>query len=178
MTAMLNAIKYSVILTTCLGVLFQWSAIQGFVNGTDEPSQGLSLLVWLSAYVLCFLLVYALQHEKQAESGDQEFDLPNGVSPAQIEALYKHAMLVERNALKANTVFEQQLVYVSKLLQKTKDLDQASDFHKSHANLVKELQVLESHVQRLSQEMNKNVKLGEKLQQTVANIDPDIGVVD
>jgi len=42
--------------------------------------------------------------------------------------------------------------------------------------LLKELQQLELRISNIVKEMEKNVKLGEKLQQSVANIDPEIGI--
>ena len=64
-----------------------------------------------------------------------------------------------------------------KLLSKAQNLSQGDDFEPLHRSLVQELTVLEQHIERLLEEMNKNVKLGEKLQQSVANIDPEIGVL-
>ena len=74
-------------------------------------------------------------------------------------------------------MFSQQLAYVRKLLSKAQNLSQGDDFEPLHRSLVQELTVLEQHIERLLEEMNKNVKLGEKLQQSVANIDPEIGVL-
>ena len=182
MVAMKNAVKFSLILTTLMGLIFQWPLINqepgipqelGIVHGHE-----LNWLVWLSAYVVSFVVVYVLQYQKPEPEQDHVEDSPSSISPAHLEALYKQAMIVERNAIKANTVFDQQLHYVHKLVEKTKNLEHGKDFDTTHASLVKELAVLEQHVQRLVLEMNKNVKLGEKLQQSVANIDPEIGVMD
>ena len=166
---MMNALKYSLLVTTLLGALFQWPVMaQG---GAFNP------LVWLSAYVVCFILFYFLL-DKKAPVEEVPEEASGNISSSQLEGLYKQASIVERNALKANIVFEQQLQYVNRLLEKCKTLESGDDFNETRESLVKELAVLEKHVQRLLKEMNKNVKLGEKLQQSVANIDPEIGIID
>lgn len=111
------------------------------------------------------------------ESGSHQDESQTSVNPAHLEALYKQAMIVERNAQKANKVFTQQLTYVRKLVTRTRELKPGDDFSSAHEVLVAELDVLEQHVERLLIEMQKNVKLGEKLQQSVANLDPEIGVL-
>jgi hypothetical protein len=166
---MMNALKYSVLVTTLLGALFQWPVL---AQGAD-----FNPLVWLSAYVVCFILFYFLL-DKKVSTQDEPEDPPANISSSQLEALYKQASIVERNALKANIVFEQQLQYVNRLLEKCKTLESGHDFNETRESLVKELGVLEQHVMRLLKEMNKNVKLGEKLQQSVANIDPEIGIIE
>ncbi|MAA71758.1 MAG: hypothetical protein CL679_08525 [Bermanella sp.] len=166
---MLMVIKMSLILGTLLGITHQWSAI--LENGS------LNWLAWLISYVLCFVVFYFWDKHNKKHIDTEPVDAPLGsVSAAQLDALYKQSIIVERNAHKANAVFTQQLNYVRKLLHKTQSLAPGDDFEQVHANLVQELTVLEHHIERLLEEMNKNVKLGEKLQQSVANIDPEIGV--
>ena len=127
--------------------------------------------------MLYVLLSFIFGINKTKNIDSEPADAPLGsVSAAQLDALYKQSIIVERNAHKANAVFTQQLNYVRKLLHKTQSLAPGDDFEQVHANLVQELTVLEHHIERLLEEMSKNVKLGEKLQQSVANIDPEIGV--
>jgi hypothetical protein len=167
---MLMVIKMSLILGSLLGIVHQWSAI--LENGS------LNWVAWLISYNLCFAVFYFWDKHTQKQILDQPEDAPLGsVSAAQLDALYKQSIIVERNAHKANAVFTQQLNYVRKLLHKTQSLAPGDDFEQLHSNLVQELTVLEHHIERLLEEMNKNVKLGEKLQQSVANIDPEIGVL-
>jgi len=165
---MLMSIKMSLILGTLLGVVHQWNAI--LENGA------LNWLAWLVSYVVCFAVFFLWDkhNKKQADNVDEPV---GSVSPAQLDALYKQSIIVERNAHKANAVFTQQLNYVRKLLHKTQNLAPGENFDQLHQNLVEELTVLEHHIERLVEEMGKNVKLGEKLQQSVANIDPEIGVL-
>jgi len=170
---MATAIKMSLILGTLLGMAHQW---QGIIdNGSVD------WLPWLISYALCFGVFYywdKIQSTLGKKEEQEEDSIFGSITPAQLDALYKQAIIVERNAIKANTVFNQQLDYVRKLLQKAQNLSPGDDFDSLHKNLVHELTVLEHHIERLLQEMNKNVKLGEKLQQSVANIDPEIGVLD
>lgn len=168
---MAMAIKMSLIVGTLLGMVHQW---QGMLhNGSVD------WLAWIVSYTLCFLVFFYWDrlYQKQIQVEDEP-GVFGSITPAQLDALYKQSIIVERNAHKANLVFSQQLNYVRKLLDKTKNLAPGDDFHAHHQNLVQELTVLEHHIERLLQEMNKNVKLGEKLQQSVANIDPEIGVLD
>jgi len=163
-------LKYSCLLGTLIGLAFYFSGL--LLNNE------LNWLGWLLAYPMCFAVFHFVDMTTTSAQGstEDESDLP-GISPAHLEALYKQAMIVERNAQKANAVFSKQLAYVNKLVQKTRELRPGDDFDQAHASLVKELDVLEQHVERLLEEMQKNVKLGEKLQQSVANIDPEIGVL-
>lgn len=168
---MVMAIKMSLILGSLLGMAHQWQAV--LHNGTVD------WLAWLVSYVLCFTVFYFWGKQQAKLTQDNLDETPMGsVSPAQLDALYKQSIIVERNAIKANSVFTQQLSYVRKLIKKTQSLSQGDDFENVHNALIRELTVLESHIERLLEEMNKNVKLGEKLQQSVANIDPEIGVLD
>ena len=163
-------LKNSIVLGTLIGLVFYFSGLM-----LDNQ---LNWMGWLVAYPLCFAFFHFISlNENTASSDVMESESIAGVSPAHLEALYKQAMIVERNAQKANAVFSKQLTYVNKLVQKTKELSPGDDFDQAHANLVKELDILEHHVERLLEEMKKNVKLGEKLQQSVANIDPEIGVL-
>ena len=163
-------LKYSLVLGTLVGLGFYFSGLL-----LDNQ---LNWFGWLLAYPFCFAVFHfvsftdTVQSTPIAEGSDVV-----GISPAHLESLYKQAMIVERNAQKANAVFSKQLAYVNKLVQKTRDLSPGDDFDQAHASLVKELDILEHHVERLLEEMQKNVKLGEKLQQSVANIDPEIGVL-
>lgn len=167
---MVMAIKMSLILGTLLGVVHQWPAM------VDDGN--LDWLAWSISYLLCFAVFYCWDKHNQKQGDDEDMPVMGSVSPAQLDALYKQSIIVERNAHKANAVFTQQLNYVRKLLQKTQNLSPGDDFDQAHSALVRELTVLEHHIERLLEEMTKNVKLGEKLQQSVANIDPEIGVLD
>ncbi|GAA6135330.1 hypothetical protein NBRC116188_21200 [Oceaniserpentilla sp. 4NH20-0058] len=169
---MVAAIKMSLIVGTLLGMAHQW---QGILSNAS-----VDWIAWAVSYLLCFLaFFYWDKFSKASLQTDHEDDSPFGIiTPAQLDALYKQSIIVERNAHKANKVFSQQLGYVHKLLEKTKNLSPGDDFESLHTNLVYELSVLEQHIERLLLEMNKNVKLGEKLQQSVANLDPEIGVLD
>ena len=167
---MMMAIKMSLILGSLLGIVHQWSAI--LENGS------VNWLAWLASYAMCFGVFFFLGKQNEKQTDELQDDVPLGsVSPAQLDALYKQSIIVERNAHKANAVFSQQLNYVRKLLNKTQNLAPGEDFDSLHTDLVQELTVLEHHIERLLEEMNKNVRLGEKLQQSVANIDPEIGVL-
>jgi hypothetical protein len=164
------AIKMSLILGTLLGIAHQWTAIleDGSVNW----------LAWMISYVICFCVFYLWDKQNKKQADNMHDDGPLGsVSPAQLDALYKQSIIVERNAHKANAVFTQQLNYVRKLLHKTQSLAPGDDFEQLHGDLVQEITVLEHHIERLLEEMSKNVKLGERLQQSVANIDPEIGIL-
>ncbi len=154
--AISHMIKSSLIFGTVLTVIHQWASL------IDAKA-----VDWLA-----LLLCYLKGNKDSSSRGIPE--APISVDPKHIEALYKQAGLVERNAHKANAVFTHQLQYIKKLLANTRNLDHGTDYDVAHANLVKELSVLEHHVELIVAEMNKNVKLGEKLQQSVANIDPEI----
>lgn len=169
---MVTAIKMSLILGTLLGMAHQWQGMLS--NGSVD------WVAWIISYLLCFFaFFYWDKIHTSSLVTDHAHDSPFGIiTPAQLDALYKQSIIVEQNAHKANKVFSQQLGYVRKLLEKTKNLSPGDDFESLHHNLVHELSVLEHHIERLLLEMNKNVKLGEKLQQSVANLDPEIGVVD
>ncbi|MGR6874605.1 hypothetical protein ACU6U9_20455 [Pseudomonas sp. HK3] len=160
----------SLILGTLLGIVHQWPAM--LENGS------VNWFAWLMSYAICMGVFYFLDKRSKKQIDYVDDDTPMGtISPAKLDALYKQSIIVERNAHKANAVFTQQLNYVRKLLHKTQSLSQGDDFESMHTSLVQELTVLEQHVERLVEEMGKNVKLGEKLQQSVANIDPEIGVL-
>lgn len=166
----LNIIKLSLILGSAITLIHQWPALL-----EEEPVNWLALLL---SYSVAFVSFYwANVFLGQVKNTDLTADSPHQLNPQHLEALYKQASLVERNAHKANTVFNNQLQYIKKLLASTKKLEHGDDYDTAHANLVKELAVLEKHVERIVMEMNKNVKLGEKLQQSIANIDPEIGVI-
>lgn len=161
-------LKYSAVLGTLIGLGFYFS---GLLIGNE-----VNLLGWLLAYPMCFGIFYFVSFQSSSDHSLDESE-QSTINTAHLEALYKQAMIVERNAQKANAVFSKQLAYVNKLVQKTKELSPGADFDTAHANLVKELDVLQHHVERLLGEMQKNVKLGEKLQQSIANLDPEIGVL-
>jgi hypothetical protein len=161
--------KLSFSLATLIGIAFNFEALlnAGYVNW----------LGWLLTYMFCFVFFYFYLFRNNPKIID-DLNIQNGtVSPDHLEALYKHAMIVERNAQKANIVFSQQLLYVKKVINQAKQLNLGNDFHRNHEILVKQLNSLEHHLERLLGEMKKNVKLGEKLQQSVANIDPEIYIL-
>lgn len=170
---MITAIKMSLILGTLLGMAHQWQGILD--NGSVD------WLAWLVSYGLCFGVFYYWEKFQAALAKKVDIEdasIYGSITPAQLDALYKQSIIVERNAHKANTVFNQQLNYVRKLLSKAQNLSPGDDFDNLHQNLIHEISLLEHHIERLLQEMNKNVMLGEKLQQSVANIDPELGVLD
>ena len=164
--AISHMIKSSLILGTVLTIIHQWPSL--------SDAKAVDWLALLLCYLVSFLFTYWLLKDKKDLSSHGEPEMPVSVDPKHVEALYKQASLVERNAHKANAVFTHQLQYIKKLLANTRNLDHGTDYDVAHANLVKELSVLEHHVELIVSEMNKNVKLGEKLQQSVANIDPEI----
>ncbi len=166
----LNIIKLSLILGSAITLIHQWPALL-----EEEPVNWLSLLLSYSAAFTSFY--WANKFLVPVKYVEPSSNVAHQLNPQHLEALYKQASLVERNAHKANTVFNHQLQYIKKLLASTKKLEHGEDYDQAHANLVKELAVLEKHVERIVMEMNKNVKLGEKLQQSIANIDPEIGVI-
>lgn len=167
---MIHQIKLSFLLATLIGLLFNFDAL---IN-----AGAISWAPWLVCYILCFGFMYFYMSHKTEKTEDETLsETFAGVNPSHLEALYKQAMIVERNAQKANLVFTQQLKYVKNILNKAKGLSQGDEFESTHSSLVKELDTLEHHLEKLLNEMKKNVKLGEKLQQSVANIDPEIGVI-
>ncbi len=161
-------IKTALILGTAMTVVHQWAALID-----AKPVDWLALII---CYGLSFLAAfYFLKENEGSVSRSQSPSV--SIDPKHIEALYKQAGLVERNAHKANAVFTHQLQYIKKLLEKTVNLESGEDYDQAHQDIVKELSVLEQHVELIVSEMTKNVKLGEKLQQSVANIDPDIALL-
>ena len=162
-------VKLSFLLATIIGFGFNFEAL---ISNGD-----INWLGWLITYAVCFSFFYFYLFKLESSSEEQNIEPAVSINPAHLEALYKQAMIVERNAQKANLVFSQQLEYVKKILHKAKHLDPNEDFNVTHESLIKELDILEHHLERLLGEMKKNVKLGEKLQQSVANIDPEIGVI-
>jgi hypothetical protein len=168
--SILNIIKLSLILGSVITLIHQWPALYEQVP--------VDWLVLLLSYGVSFVSFYGMaRYAQPSPPKKMGGNTLHQLNPGHLEALYKQASLVERNAHKANAVFNHQLQYIKKLLAKTRNLQHGDDYDAAHASLVKELGVLEHHVERIVTEMNKNVKLGEKLQQSIANIDPDIGVV-
>ncbi|MFT7109481.1 MAG: hypothetical protein ACI843_001143 [Psychrobacter glaciei] len=166
---MTQLVKLSFSLATLIGIAFNFEALlnAGYVNW----------LGWLLTYLFCFVFFYFYLFKNNPKTID-DLNIQNGtVSPDHLEALYKHAMIVERNAQKANIVFSQQLLYVKKVINQARKINPDDDFYRNHEILVKQLNSLEHHLEHLLGEMKKNVKLGEKLQQSVANIDPEIGIL-
>ncbi len=167
--SILNIIKLSLILGSVITLVHQWAALYEPV-----PVDWLALLL---SYVVSFLCFYGMNQHAQLSLRKGDTGASTQLNSGHLEALYKQASLVERNAHKANSVFNQQLRYIKNILDKTRNLKHVDDLELAHASLVTELSVLEHHVERIAIEMNKNVKLGEKLQQSIANIDPDIGII-
>jgi hypothetical protein len=166
----INVIKLSLIQGSVITLIHQWSALFAPI--------AVDWLAILLSYGVSLLSVYWLTKSAIKTNASQQSEQGIGqLNPQHLEDLYKQASLVERNAHKANRVFNHQLQYIKKLLAKTKELEHGVDYDVAHAGLVKELALLEQHVQRIVTEMSKNVKLGEKLQQSIANIDPEIGVL-
>jgi len=165
----IQLVKLSFLLATIIGIGFNFPAL---INNGD-----INWIGWLLSYVACFVFFYFYIFKSDQSSDLETEEITGSINPAHLEALYKQSMIVERNAQKANVVFTQQLEYVKNILHKAKHLSPDDDFHETHESLVSELDVLEHHLERLLGEMKKNVKLGEKLQQSVANIDPEIGVI-
>ena len=162
-------VKASLILGSLLVVSNQWSAWL-----EDMPTNWWAVCI---TYVLCFLGFWAVERFKgTTQDLDAVFTPNQGVSPQHLEALYKQAMIVEKNAYKANAVFTQQLQYIRKILHKLNQQSDEADPLTVKKEITKEISVLDHHVERIVTEMHKNIKLGEKLQQSIANIDPEIGV--
>jgi Ca2+/Na+ antiporter len=161
--------KLSFLLATIIGFCFNFEAL---ISNGD-----INWISWLITYVVCFAFFYFYVFTTKSKDSEEYMPESNSsVNPTHVEALYKQSMIVERNAKKANLVLSQQLVLVKNILNKTKDLNENKDLSKSFGLPVKELEVLDHNLERLLCEMKKNVRLGEKLQQSVANIDPEIGV--
>jgi len=168
--AISQAIKATLVLGTLLMVINQWSEFMAGDTVQWVPT--------VLTYVVVFLAVYGYQYHQAKKQQDIMSDEVMGtVSPQHVNALYKQAMIVERNAHKANAAFTHQLKTIHLLIERTQQLDNSADFEQSHTELVHELQQLEARISKIVKEMEKNVKLGEKLQQSVANIDPEIGVL-
>lgn len=163
-------IKLTLILGTLLTVVHQWSALLAGDMVQWIPT--------LTSYLIIYLSLYGLDRYKQGQSDDGSHDEPMGtVSPQHINALYKQAIIVERNAHKANAAFSNQLKTIRSLIERTKAVKTSKHFDEVHGELVTELKEIEMRIANIVKEMEKNVKLGEKLQQSVANIDPEIGVL-
>ncbi len=168
--SMLNIIKLSLILGSIITLIHQLPALY-----EQAPVNWLALLL---SYTVSFFSFYlSAKFNKPSRKTDSVETSQSSLNPQHLEALYKQASLVERNAHKANKVFTHQLQYIKKMLNNTKQLERGEDFEMAHSNLIKELALLEQHVGRIVTEMNKNVRLGEKLQQSIDNIDPEIGVI-
>lgn len=166
---MRDTVKASLILGSLLVVSNQWSAWLD-----DMPTNWLAVCI---TYVLCFVAFWLFERFVVSLKAPIESDEHSpAISPQHLDALYKQAMIVEKNAYKANTVFNQQLQYIRKILHKINSQPDQAEPIALKNEIFKELSVLEHHVERIVTEMNKNIKLGEKLQQSIANIDPEIGV--
>lgn len=154
------------------GTLF---AVIQFAPALIGEAQDPSYWVIMAGYLVSFFAFYFYDALLNSQKEDTEDENPH---LAHIEALYKQAMIVVKNANKTNTVFQRQLSYVQHLIDKSRDLQPGDDFERLQKELTHELAVLEKHVEHIMVEMQKNVRLGEKLQQTIANLDPEIGVLD
>lgn len=168
--AISQTIKMTLVLGTVLTVINQWSELMAGAMVQWIPT--------VLTYVVIFAAIYGYNRLSQKNLGASEpsDEVMGTVSPQHINALYKQSMIVERNAHKANAAFNNQLNTIHALIERTQKLDNADDFEQSHGELLKELQQLELRISNIVKEMEKNVKLGEKLQQSVANIDPEIGI--
>lgn len=163
-------IKLTLILGTLLTVVHQWSALLAGDMVQWIPT--------LTSYVIIYCSLYALERYQRSHTDEPLTDEPLGtVSSQDISALYKQAMIVERNAHKANAAFTNQLKTIRSLIERTKAVKTSKHFDEVHGELVTELKEIEKRIANIVKEMEKNVKLGEKLQQSVANIDPEIGVL-
>lgn len=165
-----SSVKVTLILATVLTVINQWTVL---VEG--------GVVQWVPTiltYLVTFGAVYTVNRLNMVQAKDEHYDheIMGTVSPQHINTLYKQSMIVERNAHKANAAFAKQLKNIHKLVERIQQLDNAEDFEQHHTELVNELQQLETRIGNIVKEMEKNVKLGEKLQQSVANIDPEIGI--
>ena len=161
-------IKNTLILATLITVIHQWPALVD-----QQPVGWLAILL---SYFAVFLTLFLLLRTSSVNDGSAEDAFPR-LDPQHLNALYRQASLVERNAHKSSAVFIRQLKYIQKLRSKLKNLDHGDDYSSARTELIGEMEILEKYVSRAVSEMNKNVKLGEKLQQSIANIDPDIGVL-
>ena len=163
-------IKLTLILGTLLTVVHQWSALLAGDMVQWVPT--------LSSYLIIFCALYVQEKLQKSKNDENDFDEHMGtVSPQDINALYKQAIIVERNAHKANAAFNNQLKTIRSLIERTKAVKTSKHFDEVHGELVDELKQIELRIGNIVKEMEKNVKLGEKLQQSVANIDPEIGVL-
>lgn len=168
--AISQTIKMTLVLGTVLTVINQWSELMAGAMVQWIPT--------VLTYVVIFAAIYGYNrlNQKNLDAGESSDEVMGTVSPQHINALYKQSMIVERNAHKANAAFNNQLNTIHALIERTQKLDNAEDFEQSHGELLKELRQLEMRISNIVKEMEKNVKLGEKLQQSVANIDPEIGI--
>ncbi|WP_396589235.1 hypothetical protein [Bermanella sp. R86510] len=162
-----KVIKFSLLCGTLFALILSYPVI------VDSTAQ-FPVINIVAGYVASFACFYFSQMLSLSEKLNNDETQPN---MAHIEALYRQAMIVVKNAEKTNAVFKHQLAYVQKLIEKSRHLQPGPDFERTHEELTHELSVLEKHVQHITVEMQKNVRLGEKLQQTVANIDPEIGIL-
>lgn len=153
------------------GTLF---ALLQFTPALMSDAADPSYWVLIAGYLVSFFAFYFYDALLKSQQDEYEDD-PH---LAHIEALYKQAMIVVKNANKTNSVFQRQLSYVQHLIEKCRHLQPGDDFARLQEELTHELAVLEKHVEHIMVEMQKNVRLGEKLQQTIANLDPEIGVLD
>lgn len=155
-----------------MGTLF---ALLQFAPALMSDAADPSYWVLAAGYLVSFFAFYFYDALIQSQKQEEQEDNPH---LAHIEALYKQAMIVVKNANKTNSVFQRQLSYVQHLIEKCRHLQPGDDFERLQEELTHELAVLEKHVEHIMVEMQKNVRLGEKLQQTIANLDPEIGVLD
>ncbi len=166
-----KAFMTSLIVGTILTVINQWSALFN-----DASVHWFPLFL---TYVVPFFVYWLGTQHGAGGAIDAVDDVSNvQVAPEHIEALYQQAMIVVKNAHKANAAFAVQLKNIHSLREKARLLQEGDDFQSIHDDLVAELGMLESRIEKILKEMGKNVRLGEKLQQSVANIDPAIGIDD
>ncbi len=163
-----DLIKNTLIVATLLTTIHQWPAL------LDQ--QSVDWLAVLLSYLVVFITLFILLKNSPVKDHDIEQTAPR-LDPQRLNVLYRQASLVERNAHKANAVLIRQLEYIQKLLSKLKSQNHGDDYDIAHNELINEMAILEKYVSRIATEMEKNVKLGEKLQQSIANIDPEIGVL-
>ena len=137
-----KAMLVSLVVGSILTVVNQWDAL---IN--DTPVKWIPVLL---TYLVPFLVFILGSRQRRAglDANDIHENM-SGVAPEHIEALYRQAMIVEKNAHKANAAFGMQLKNIRGMAEKTRRLEPGVDFDQAHNALVDELAMLEQRVEKI-----------------------------